>query len=112
MQGNPSNRYPIAIMGKSIDEVPIDLWIEDASFIRLNDVTFSYSLPKSILSKVKINSFKIFVTGSNLFVLTSYTGYDPEVNNSQGSASFLMPGLDYFSYPRARTISAGINLTL
>ena len=111
MQGNASYRYPIAIMGKSVDETPIDLWIEDASFLRLNDVTFSYSLPKKILQKIKMNTLRLFVTGSNLFVWTKYTGYDPEVNNSQGAASFLMPGLDYFSYPRARTLSAGINLT-
>jgi TonB-linked SusC/RagA family outer membrane protein len=112
MEGNSSNRYPIAIQGKNVDEAPIDLWIEDGSFLRLADVTFSYSLPKKIISKMNMSNLKFFITGSNLFILTKYTGYDPEVNNSQGAASFLMPGLDYFSYPRARTISAGINLTL
>lgn len=112
MEGNAGTRFPIAIMGKNIDETPIDLWIEDGSFLRMADLTFSYTLPQSITSKLKLSALKFFATGSNLFLITNYTGYDPEVNNSQGAASFLMPGLDYFSYPRARTISAGINLTL
>lgn len=112
MEGNPNNRFPIAIQGKNVEETPIDLWIEDGSFLRLADVTLSYSLPEKFISKVKMSNLKFFITGSNLFLLTNYTGYDPEVNNSQGAASFLMPGLDYFSYPRAKTISAGINLTL
>lgn len=111
-QGSPSNEYPIAAMGKSkVDETPIDKWIEDASFLRLADLTLSYSLPQGWLNKMKMQNMRIFLTGSNLFTLTKYTGYDPEVNVSQNSAAFLLPGLDYFSYPKSRTISAGINIT-
>jgi TonB-linked SusC/RagA family outer membrane protein len=112
MEGNSTNRYPIAVMGKSIDEVPIDNWIEDGSFIRLSDVTLSYSFSTQLLQKIKLNNLRFFISANNVFVLTKYSGYDPEVNKSQGEASFLMPGLDYFSYPRARTFAAGINMTL
>ena len=110
LQGNASNRYPIAISGKIVPEMPIDLWIEDGSFIRLADITFSYTFPKKILSKVKINNLKLFVTGSNLFVLTKYSGFDPEVNGSSGTAAYLMPGLDFGNYPKSRVVSGGFNI--
>ncbi|GHV22075.1 SusC/RagA family TonB-linked outer membrane protein [Clostridia bacterium] len=110
-KGNPSNTYPIAIMGKSkVDETPIDQWVEDASFLRLADVTLAYSLPKQWITKIKLSDVRFFISASNLLVLTNYSGYDPEVNKSQGAADFLIPGLDYFSYPKAKTILAGINL--
>jgi TonB-linked SusC/RagA family outer membrane protein len=109
--GNQSNRYPIAVSGKVVPETPIDLWIEDGSFLRLADLTLSYDLPKKVLKYVHIANMKVFATGSNLFVLTNYSGFDPEVNVSSGAGSYLMPGLDYGSYPKARIISCGLNIT-
>jgi hypothetical protein len=93
------------------EEIPLDWYIEDASFLRVADVTLSYSLNKKLISKMKISNLKFFLTGTNLFVFTNYTGYDPEVNSSRGQASYLMPGLDNQSYPKSRIISAGVNLT-
>lgn len=110
MEGNASERYPIAA-GKKLPELPLDHWIEDASFLRINDVTLSYDLPKQVLENIKISKMRIFITGSNLHVFTKYSGYDPEVNGSNGASSFLMPGLDYGNYPKSRIISAGLNLT-
>lgn len=111
-EGVSSNKYPIAVMGKSkVDETPIDLWVEDGLFIRLADVTLSYSIPKKFLDKIKMRDARVFVSGNNLLLITNYSGYDPEVNLSQNSASYLLPGMDYFSYPKSRTFSVGVNLT-
>ncbi len=86
--------------------------IEDGSFIRLNQVSLGYSLPASILDKIGISRFRIYVTGNNLHVWTNYTGYDPEVNTSRSSQyQGLTPGVDYSSYPRSRSFTAGLNVT-
>lgn len=113
IEGVASNRYPtfMAQRVNNTEEVPLDWYIEDASFLRLADVTLSYTLTKKMLSKIKIANMKFFLTGTNLFVLTNYSGYDPEVNSSKGQASYLLPGLDNQTYPKSRIISAGVNIT-
>jgi len=100
----------------------LDNWIEDASYLRLSNLTIGYTLPKSLTRKASIENVRIYVTGSNLFCLTGYSGLDPEVGSiisstsSAGGASnsnvnFPTPGVDYSSYPRARTFTVGINVT-
>lgn len=81
-------------------------FIEDGSFIRLQNVSLGYNLP---VPKV-IRSARIYLSAQNLFLITKYKGFDPEVNN-QGQNN-LNRGDDYDAYPRARTFTAGINLTL
>lgn len=113
VEGIASNRYPTFMAQRinNTEEIPLDWYIQDASFLRVADLTLSYTLSKKLLSKLMISNLKVFLTGSNLFVLTNYKGYDPEVNSSQGQASYLMPGLDNQTYPKARIISAGINVS-
>lgn len=113
VEGVASNRFPTFMAQRinNTEEIPLDWYIEDASFLRVADVTLSYSLNKKLISKMKISNLKFFLTGTNLFVFTNYTGYDPEVNSSRGQASYLMPGLDSQAYPKSRIISAGVNLT-
>ena len=113
IEGVASNRYPTQMAQRinNTEDIPLDLYIEDASFLRIADITFSYSFNKTFLSKLKVTNLKLFLTGTNLYVFTNYTGYDPEVNSSNGQASFLMPGLDSQAYPKSRIVSAGINLT-
>lgn len=82
-------------------------FIEDGSFLRLQDVTIGYTLPKKTLERFKINNLRVFVSGYNLFLWTNYTGYDPEVDVQTG----LTPGVDYNRYPRSRNFLAGLNLT-
>ncbi len=91
----------------------LSTFIEDASFLRLSNITVGYSLPKSLLKKAYIQSARVYVTGGNLFCITGYSGLDPEVssNSSAGSSGYPTPGLDYGSYPRARTFTVGLNLT-
>lgn len=81
--------------------------VEDGSFLRLNSVTLGYTLPKSLTKKVALNKVRFYVSGSNLFTLTGYSGYDPEVNIATG----LTPNIDYDRYPRSRTYTFGAQLT-
>ena len=90
--------------------VPFHSWaVEDGSFLRLNNLTIGYSLPKSLLSKIKIEQLRIYVTGYNLWIWTNYSGYDPEVDSRR--ATPLTPGVDYCAYPRSRSYNVGLNLT-
>jgi TonB-linked outer membrane protein, SusC/RagA family len=84
-------------------------YVEDGSYIRLKTFNLGYRLPSKLLSKHKIRALRVFVSASNLFTLTKYKGYDPEVSTY---SSGLSPALDYSSYPRPITITGGINLTL
>lgn len=83
--------------------------VEDGSFLRLNNLTIGYSLPKRWLSKVGIEQFRVYATGYNLWTWTSYSGYDPEVDAIRKTP--LTPGIDYSAYPRSRSYVFGLNLT-
>lgn len=83
-------------------------FIEDGSFLRLQDVTIGYTIPKAIVKKIGIDNLRVYFSGYNLFILTKYTGYDPEVGIGEG----LTPGVDYNRYPRSRNLVLGLNLTL
>jgi len=90
--------------------LPLHSWgVEAGSFLRLNNLTIGYSLPKKLLSKVKISQLRFYVTGSNLWLWTKYSGYDPEVDAVRSTP--LSPGIDWNSYPRSRTFNFGVNLT-
>ncbi len=80
--------------------------IEDGSFLRVNNLTLGYNMSPKTLQKIKINKLRFYLTANNLAVLTSYTGYDPEVSVA---GSPLTPGLDYSAYPKSRTFIFGIN---
>ncbi len=82
-------------------------WVENASFLRLDNMTLGYNF-KVFPSVVK--SAKIYATAQNLFVLTKYKGYDPEVNNTAGNKGANSVGIDYNTYPHARTITVGLNI--
>ena len=112
-EGSKSNRYPTQSNQRinNTEEVPLDWYIQDGSFLRLADVTLSYDLPRKLANKLGMAKARLFVNGTNLHLWSSYDGYDPEVNNSRGQASYLMPGLDNFAYPKARTYSIGLNIT-
>ncbi|KIO75061.1 TonB-dependent receptor [Pedobacter lusitanus] len=87
-----------------------DQVVEDGSFIRLNNVSLGYNLPKSWISKARLNNVRVYLTGYNLYVLDKYSGYDPEVSTS--SAGGLTPGVDFGGYPRSRYFVAGLNISL
>jgi TonB-linked SusC/RagA family outer membrane protein len=78
-----------------------DRWIEDRTFIRLQNVTIGYQLPARF---VRGRSTRVFLSGDNLLLMSGYAGYDPEVFVASGLAS---RGIDYLTYPRARTFTLG-----
>lgn len=85
--------------------------VEDGSFLRLNNVTVGYSLPRNLISKVKMQRFRIYATVYNAFLWTKYSGYDPEVSVTRSSGySALTPGVDFSGYPKSRTYTAGVNI--
>ncbi|MCX6300537.1 MAG: TonB-dependent receptor [Bacteroidetes bacterium] len=102
-----SNYYPRAKWtGGYFNTRFSDFLIEDGSFVRLKNVTLGYNFP---MGKQKIiKSAKLFITGTNLFIITKYTGYDPEVNTNYNNP--LTPGIDNGTYPQVKTYSLGINL--
>ena len=86
-----------------------DWAVEDASFLRLQSVTLGYTLPEDLTRKAHIRRARVYVTGTNLFCLTKYSGYDPEVDTRR--ATPLTPGVDYSAYPKSIGFVAGLNLT-
>jgi hypothetical protein len=82
-------------------------FIEDGSFLRCNDITIGYTLPKNMTQKWGISKARFYVSTSNLFIITKYSGYDPEVDIQTG----LTCGMDYNRYPRSRSFVFGTNIT-
>jgi iron complex outermembrane receptor protein len=81
-------------------------WIEDGSFLRLDNVTLAYTLGAEQLSS-QLRNARIYLSMQNLLVLTGYSGYDPEVQTNAGLASL---GVDYLNYPKPRTFTLGVSL--
>lgn len=85
-------------------------YLEDGSFLRLNNATLGYNLsPKLIGLDNVMDNIRFTLTGQNLFVITKYSGYDPEINTGTSVDDIQSFGIDYFSYPRSRTILVGVN---
>lgn len=87
-----------------------DYAVEDASFLRLNNVTIGYTLPAAWTKKCFMQKVRFYVTGYNLLVFTKYSGSDPEVDTSS-KKNAMTPGIDYASYPKSRTFVGGVNVT-
>jgi iron complex outermembrane receptor protein len=81
-------------------------WVENASFVRLQNITVGYDLNLPLLTR-SARSARLYVSADNLITLTGYSGLDPEVFTSNGLAT---RGLDYLTYPRPRTITGGLRL--
>jgi iron complex outermembrane receptor protein len=80
-------------------------WIEDRTFVRLQNVTVGYAVPTRLTSG---RTTRVYVSGDNLLMSTKYTGYDPEVYTTHGGVA--TRGVDYLSYPRARTYTLGAHV--
>ena len=89
--------------------IPHSWAIEDGSYLRLSNITLGYSLPKTLIQRAKLTQFRIYATLNNIYTLTKYTGFDPEVNTRRGSP--LTPGVDYAGYPRSKAFLLGVNLS-
>lgn len=124
--GDGECMYKAYFLGNSVDEYrnmnvgnsmwnPTDVtkkithsyFIEDGSFLRCQDLTIGYTLPQNMTSKWGISKARFYVSASNLFIITGYSGYDPEVDIQTG----LTCGMDYNRYPRSRNFVFGTNIT-
>lgn len=82
--------------------------VEDASFLRLSNITFGYTLPKNSLKHLGVTNMRVYFTGNNVALFTNYSGFDPEVSTM---SSPLTPGVDFGAYPLSRTFIVGTNIT-
>ncbi len=123
---NTNTNIPRAISGDPNQNARTsDRFIESGSYLRLKALTVGYTIPMSTLTKGNVNNIRIYASGQNLFTITKYTGYDPEVGayiplsgngtpgtpGSGGSTSGLLNnGIDYGLMPTSRTILCGIQI--
>lgn len=104
---NPQSDIPRASLSTS-NMVFSTRVVEDASYLRIKDVSLGYTLPVLLMKRVGIERARVFVSAHNLCTFTKYTGFDPEVSIRH---SALTPGLDFSSYPRAASLHLGLNLS-
>ena len=90
--------------------VVTDYAVEDASYLRLSSLTVGYSLPEDVLKKAYIKKIRLFFTASNLFTVTNYSGFDPEVDVFS-KKNPLLHGVDFSAYPKSVAFNFGLNLT-
>lgn len=83
-------------------------FVEDGSFLRLKNITLGYTLPQKWTKKAYISKLRIYGSAQNLFCLTGYSGYDPEVSSASNSP--MTPGLDWGAYPKSRVMTFGIDI--
>jgi len=94
---------------------PSSRYIQDGSYLRVKSVVFGYNLPKEFITKYKLQNVRIYASAQNLFTITGYKGYDPEVNTPAGSSlqtNNIQIGHDFYTPPQARTITFGVNIGL
>lgn len=103
---NASNKVP-SFDGYVTNDV-YSRFIEDGSFLRLRDVTIGYTLPSRWMEKIHVSRLRAYVSGQNLFVITGYSGYDPEVNTAGSNP--MTPGMDWGAYPKSRIFNFGVEI--
>lgn len=111
---NPSNQYPRASWTASGNNTQISTrFLESGSYTRLKNLQFGYSIPKAVLDKYGFTAFRIFFSGTNLFTFTKYSGMDPEMTVSDNSKSDAdrANGIDWGTYPAAKSYNFGVNIT-
>jgi len=114
--GNPNSEYP-RLSESDLNQNfsnPSDFYLQDGAYLRLKTLQLGYTIPKELIHKIGLQRIRIYGSISNLFTLTKYNGYDPEVGgnlgagaNGQNNGNF---GVDYGIYPQARTFLFGLNV--
>lgn len=101
-----SNRIPIYRIGDARNWQSSDLYVHDGAYLRMSNLTLSYTLPFNIVRKIGLDNVRVFVMGENLFTATKYYGFTPEIGDGVNI------GIDYGNYPEARTFTIGFNVSL
>ena len=103
---NPGGKVPIISTSDANGNFNAsDFYVEDGSYVRLRNLTIGYTFPKAISDKFKTGAIRVYATSNNLFTITKYSGFDPEIGMDNN-------GLDVGRYPQARTYMLGLSLSL
>lgn len=105
----PENQNTIVPAFSGHEEINSSRWVEDGSYLRLKNITLSYYVPRGLLSKTKaLSSARIYISGSNLWTITDYSGFDPEATMGKDATS---AGVDRGIYPSAKGFVVGLDIT-
>jgi hypothetical protein len=85
--------------------------LEEAGYIRLQEVTLGYTLPSDIATRLKMSQARIYLAGRNLVTWTEYSGYSPDMNTGGSDAGAASLAIDFYGYPFARSFSIGFQGT-
>jgi TonB-linked SusC/RagA family outer membrane protein len=107
---------PKASWGNTNNSILSTRFVEDGSYLRAKAVTLSYQFPASLISRASLSNVKVYVTAENLFTITNYKGFDPEVNafggtNNSNAESNTALGVDFGTYPQTRSLIFGLNVS-
>ena len=112
---NPTSDIPRLSTASTDDpgvgsQTPMDRFLTNSNYLALNNLTLGYTVPKSVVNRIKIGSIRVFVSGENLFLLTARKGLDPRFNYGLGSMTS-GSGMSSGSYSAMRTVTGGLTLT-
>jgi hypothetical protein len=105
-----TTKYPRSINGAArsgYNTLNSDRFLEDGSFVRLQSVTLGYNFSPQILQRISAKSLRLYCQANNVFLLTKYSGYDPEVSSDLDPSRF---GMDRFAIPTPRSFTFGVNV--
>ena len=108
---NPETQTPRVAIGNTYNQNISTRYIEDGSYLRLKNVALGYTFPKSIIKKLYLDNLRVYCNLQNVWTLTKYDGYDPEIGASTTDANGYVFGLDNGRYPSPFTCTFGVNLS-
>jgi TonB-linked SusC/RagA family outer membrane protein len=106
-----ASRMPLSTATSDYDFAFSDRWIEDGSYLRIQNVSLGYNMPNRIIKPIGISALKLYMNIQNLYTFTKYKGYDPEIGISYGYQSSLLTGVDNGRYPSPRIYTFGVNIS-
>lgn len=109
---NPGAVLPILNSTDSRSQQPSSYFVEDGSYLRMKNLTLGYTLPATILSRIKLENIRVYVQAQNLFTITKYTGIDPEITSVGSTPGSTVLGVDQGNYPQSKMYQIGINFGL
>jgi TonB-dependent starch-binding outer membrane protein SusC len=105
---NTNGKLPRFTKANENNTFESDRYVEDGSYLRIQNISLGYRLPRSILDKVKVSNLRVYVAVQNLKTFTDYSGYDPEVGAFNNNINLM--NVDAGHYPNPRSFTIGANL--
>jgi len=104
---NPNGSLPRFTTTNSNNSVISDRFVEDGSYLRIQNLTIGYRLPANLIKRIKMSNLRIYMSGQNLYTFTKYTGFDPEIGSYDNGV--LLMNVDQGHYPNPRTLTFGVS---